>query len=237
MQFLTTPKMKTIYLLFIAIFCYSNLLLAQSSKTCTKNEDVLVDLSSITKCSVEKVKDKSNNIKSELKISYRRVRRRAIKKETIKNKELATGINTASKGISTTLTINNSPELNLKKVVAAREVLFSVADQIPLFPKCSSVKKEEAKKCFNQQISNHFAKNFRPQEITDEAIKGRIFIQFTVDYKGNATNIEIKSQKKSTLLESEVKKIIQKLPKLSPGVHKGLPVNIKYSIPINIDVE
>lgn len=114
--------------------------------------------------------------------------------------------------------------------MTTQEVLFSVVDEIPLFPKCNNTKD---KQCFSKKISNHFNKNFHPEKVFYNRVVKRIFIQFVVDVKGKIKNIQIKGVKKNKKLDNEVLRIIKKLPNLISGKHKKIPVNVKYSFPLN----
>lgn len=221
----------------IIVLINISLSFAQNTKTCDSKPEVINDLSSITKCSVEKVKNKDNKYSSELKLSYRKVRHRNISsKKVIKreNNRIAKSINTIQNDVSNNFSNNKIEALNIKKDITSREILFSVVDKVPIFLECTS--KKDKRKCFNIQVSKHFSRNFYPERVTEESIKGKVFIQFTINYKGYVSDISIKSQRKSTSVEQEIKRVIMKLPKLSPGMHKGLPINVKYGIPINIDI-
>lgn len=236
--------MKLVPPLFVVVLlCATNLTLAQNKETCNSNtEPIIEDLSNITKCSIEEVKDKNSKTKSELKISYRKVRRRNIKKETSnlatkkESKDIAHTITSSQKDVSNTSGSIQVNSLNLKKAIASEVVLFSVVDEVPRFSKCVSDKIKNKRKCFNNQISKHFAKNFYPERAGEDDVKGKVFIQFTVDFQGKISDVLVKSRKNSPTLTKEIKRVISKLPKLFPGTHKGLPVNVKYSLPINISL-
>lgn len=223
--------------LFTAFLC-SYLTFCQTKKHCSApKEDIVEDLNSITKCAFEK---SSNN--KELKISYRKVRKNRGVSATIVKTESSKGVakkvicNINKSGVDNSFT-NNSFQNQKLKNLSIQKVLFSVADRIPLFSKCTSSKVNDRRTCFNTEMSKHFAKNFYPERAADDAISGRIFVQFTIDFEGNVTDLIIKSQKKSNLLEKEVKRVISKLPKFTPGSHKNTPVNVVYSLPINLNLE
>lgn len=235
--------MKSVPLFFIITFLCITFSNAQDNETCNSaTEPIIEDLSNITKCSIEQIKDNNNQTKSELKISYRKVRRRKIE-NTIKTtatekqeKDVAHTITTHQREISGSLVSNKESSLNLKKAIASKVILFSVVEEAPRFSNCVSDKIKDKKKCFNKQISKHFAKNFYPERVAEDEIKGKVFIQFTINFQGKISDIQVKSRKKSPALTKEIKRVINKLPELFPGTHKGLPVNVKYSLPININL-
>ena len=75
------------------------------------------------------------------------------------------------------------------------------------------------------------------ERASEDGVTGRVFIQFTIDIEGNVNDLLIKARKKDQSLEAEIRRVIKKLPKFYPGYHKGLPVNVKYSLPINFSTE
>lgn len=237
--------MKLITPLIITVVLATSFTYSQTRKTeeCNseKTEEV-IDLNSITKCDIKEIENKSGKKETQLKISYRKIRKRNINKSKLKK---ATSKKSAVKSIYNKVDQQNLDEsftqhdLGKEKLknLNIQEVLFSVVDKVPLFKKCYSNSIQNKKNCFNKEISKHFAKNFYPERASDDGVSGRIFIQFVINFEGNVKNIEVKSNKKSGLLEKEIRRVISKLPKFLPGSHNGLPVNTKYSLPINLTVE
>ena len=74
-------------------------------------------------------------------------------------------------------------------------------------------------------------KNFNyPKEAQEQGIEGRVAVIFTIDTNGNINDIEQRGP--SPILEAEVKRIIQRLPKMKPGTLNGEAVNVAFSIPV-----
>lgn len=223
-----------IALLFIKSNCYSQV------KECSSEPEILVDLNNITKCDIKEVETSSGKKETELKISYRKVRRRKKQKAQLKSvvaKNAVEGISSnEQRSLDNSFAVSNLGQEKLKNL-NIQEVLFSVVDEIPLFKKCFSAPSSNKKVCFNQEMSKHFAKNFYPERASEDGVKGRVFIQFLIDIDGKVKEVQVKSKKKSDLLEKEIRRVISKLPKFSPGSHNGLPVNTKYSLPINLTLE
>lgn len=223
---------KNIIFLIILLISTNSFLSAQNKKHCeTPNENQL-SLNSISKCSIEQ--EDSNEGKVVLNVfSSRKVRKRIVRKRTEANS--INNTNNLQKEIESNSEIDIQENIVARKVVA-KEILFSVVDNVPLFPTCENTSKDKSE-CFNNQFSKHFAKNFSPEQASEEGVSGRVFIQFTIDIHGNVNNITIKSRKKDTQLEAEINRVIKKLPKFTPGKHQGLAVNVKYSLPINFSVD
>ena len=116
------------------------------------------------------------------------------------------------------------------------DVPFAVIEDVPLFPGCEKVAKSERRKCFQEQINKHIRKNFRDPEIAQEmGIQGRVYVNFIISKDGSITNIRMRGPDKN--LEKEAKRIISKLPKMTPGKQRGRPVRVPFSIPISFRLQ
>ncbi len=110
---------------------------------------------------------------------------------------------------------------------------FAVIEEAPVFPGCSG-SKEALKKCFMDKVSKHVSDNFKTLSAKplglDSGTKYRISVMFTVDKNGQVTKIKARAPHKS--LEQEAIRVIRLLPQMTPGKHKGEPVNVTYALPI-----
>ncbi|WP_421805830.1 TonB family protein [Flagellimonas sp.] len=108
-------------------------------------------------------------------------------------------------------------------------VPFATIDEVPIFPGCENAM--DKKQCFNEKIVEHIKKHFRyPEEAQQMGIQGRVSILFTIDTNGEISSI--KKRGPSEILENEAVRIIERLPKMQPGKHKGETVNVPFAIPI-----
>ena len=116
------------------------------------------------------------------------------------------------------------------------DIPFAIIEDVPLFPGCERVKKSESRKCFQEKIQRHIAKNFRYPEIAQEmGIQGRVYVQFIIDKGGTITSIRTRGPDKN--LEKEANRIIGKLPTMTPGKQRGRPVRVPFSIPITFRLQ
>lgn len=116
------------------------------------------------------------------------------------------------------------------------EVPFAVIEDVPVFPGCKGSTNEEQKDCFQKKIQAHVQKNFSYPEVAVEmGIQGKVYVQFIIDNKGNISNIRTRGPNK--LLEKEADRIISLLPKMSPGLQRGRPVKVPYTIPITFRLQ
>ncbi len=114
-------------------------------------------------------------------------------------------------------------------------VPFAVIENVPVFPGCEDLSKEERKACFQNMIQEHVRKNFTYPEIAREMnIQGKVFVQFYIDSKGKVTGI--RSRGPDRLLEAEAERIIASLPQMIPGNQRGRAVKVPYSIPISFKI-
>ena len=111
------------------------------------------------------------------------------------------------------------------------DVPFAVIEDVPVFPGCENVEKDQLRNCFQEQMDKHIRRNFRYPEIAQEmGIKGRVFVNFIISEDGSITNIRIRGPDKN--LEGEAQRIISLLPNMTPGKQRGRPVRVPFSIPI-----
>lgn len=112
-------------------------------------------------------------------------------------------------------------------------VPFAIIEYVPVFPGCEIYESQaERKACFNEKVIEHVKNNFKyPEAALEMGITGKVFVQFVIDSKGNVT--DIRQRGPDRLLEKEAVRIIAALPQVKPGIQRGKPVKVKYSIPIN----
>jgi protein TonB len=111
------------------------------------------------------------------------------------------------------------------------DVPFAVIEDVPVFPGCEDVEKNQLRNCFQEQMNKHIRRNFRYPEIAQEmGIQGRVFANFIISEDGSITNIRMRGPDKN--LEGEAKRIISLLPNMTPGKQRGRPVRVPFSIPI-----
>ncbi len=117
------------------------------------------------------------------------------------------------------------------------EVPYTVIDEVPVFPGCDSQADEAGKKvCFNEGISNFVVKNFNADLAKTLDLKGsvKIFVFFKIDRQGNITEAKARAPKPE--LEVEAVRVVNMLPKMTPGMHDGKAVNVPYYLPIKFEI-
>lgn len=68
-----------------------------------------------------------------------------------------------------------------------------------------------------------------PQEAIDKKIQGRVFLTFIVEADGSVSNVTI-VRGVDPVIDNEAVTAIQSSPKWSPGLQRGQPVRVRYSM-------
>ena len=125
-------------------------------------------------------------------------------------------------------------EVEVEEVEEDISVPFAVIEDVPVFPGCE--KSSNKKACFQEMMQKHIRKNFRYPEIAQEmGVQGRVNVIFVIQKDGSIGNIRMRGPDKN--LEKEALRIIQKLPKMTPGKQRGRAVKVPFSIPITFKLQ
>jgi protein TonB len=118
---------------------------------------------------------------------------------------------------------------------------FALIEEVPIFPGCEEVPRNERLNCFYIKMSDHINNNFRyPREARRKNIQGKVVVMFVINREGTIENIIAKGPadcENCEILEKEAIRIMSKLPKMTPGKQKGKAVKVKYSQPLNFKLE
>jgi TonB family protein len=74
-----------------------------------------------------------------------------------------------------------------------------------------------------------------PIDAAKANITGTVILSFTIEKDGTPTNIEIKKSVHPSL-DEEAKRVLRYSPKWIPATQRGLPVSVKYTIPIKFNI-
>ncbi|WP_417800788.1 energy transducer TonB [Tenacibaculum sp.] len=215
--------MRLILILFFLSISFS-----YSQEKCETPNENIQDLNtiSITKCSIDDVKEALENTKiKELSTRKRHRKLRKVNSISTKSNEVEQIKNKNS--LVEKLTIEEDILTSLDKVP------FHLVEQIPLFDDCKKIPIIHQSKCFEREMIKHIVRNFDyPKEALRKKIEGKILVQFTINKEGNVVDIKKKGPENSALLKEEAHRLIAALPQFIPGSHKGNAVNVKYALPI-----
>jgi TonB family protein len=118
-------------------------------------------------------------------------------------------------------------------------VTFSQSDSIKIQP--DSIKTDKII-CFSPSMPsftggvnsmNQFInENFHyPEKASENREQGTIWVEFIINEKGEVINVKV-IKGVSDLLDKEALRVIQSMPNWIPGITKGKPTRIRYSISI-----
>ncbi|MFZ2282634.1 MAG: energy transducer TonB [Lutibacter sp.] len=118
------------------------------------------------------------------------------------------------------------------------DVAFVVIENVPIYPGCKG-DNTELRACFSDQITKFVAEHFDIELAADLGLVPgsiqKIFVVFKIDKNGDITDINARAPHKK--LQDEAIRVINLLPKMTPGRQRGKPVGVKYGLPIVFKVE
>lgn len=82
-------------------------------------------------------------------------------------------------------------------------------------------------------LMQYLAKNLKyPLVCEENGIEGRVTVSFIVEKDGSVSDVNV-VKSVNPALDKEAKRLVNSMPKWSPGKIGGKPVRVKYSIPVN----
>jgi len=119
------------------------------------------------------------------------------------------------------------------------EVSFEIIENVPIYSGCDENMGNQAiKQCMSSQISSLVAKNFNLSLAYTLGLadgKYKIYVVFRINQEGNI--IDIKARAPHPFLEKEAIRVIKLIPQMKPGMLRGKPVTVPYSLPIMFVVD
>ncbi|WP_178985974.1 energy transducer TonB [Winogradskyella helgolandensis] len=115
-------------------------------------------------------------------------------------------------------------------------VPFTLIEKVPVYPGCEKyTNNDERGKCMSDKITKLIGNKFNVDIGSEYGISGRqkISTQFTIDKFGNVSDIKIRGPHPA--LEKEANRVINKIPKMEPGLQRQVPVGVIYTLPIIFD--
>lgn len=132
------------------------------------------------------------------------------------------------------------PLENIEEVIEEEEVEkdipFAIIEEPPIYPGCSGTK-EQMKQCMQDKINEHVTKHFNinlAQELGLTLGKKKVYVQFKIDKNGDI--IDIRARGPHARLEKEAVRVVQMLPRMTPGKQRTRPVRVSYTLPITMVV-
>lgn len=120
-----------------------------------------------------------------------------------------------------------------KSSEATGDIPFIVIEEVPVFPGCEELStNDERKTCMSEKLSAYVNENFNTGLGKEHGLQGvnRIYVQFRITKTGGTEVMGVRGPHPA--LEEEAKRLVNNLPQMEPGRHKGEPAPVIYSLPI-----
>ena len=101
-----------------------------------------------------------------------------------------------------------------------------IAEDMPVFPGGQAALFEY----LSQQVTY-------PEEAQANGIEGRVICSFVVDTDGSITDVEVARSSGDVSLDQEAIQVIQSMPKWQPAQQDGVPVPVRFTIPITFKLQ
>ena len=116
-----------------------------------------------------------------------------------------------------------APQVNEE---SEEDVIFMVVEHMPEFPGGQ------------QALFKYLADSVKyPEEAQKMGIQGRVICQFVINNDGSIVDVAIVRSSGDPSLDNEAIRVIKSMPKWKPGTHRGKPVRVKYTVPVNFRLE
>ena len=107
-----------------------------------------------------------------------------------------------------------------EKPSADNDKIFDVVEQMPEFPGGQAA------------LLKWIGGNVKYPAIAEEnGIQGRVVCTFIVDRDGSITDVKV-ARSIDPSLDNEAVRVLSQMPKWKPGMMKGQPVRVKYTVPV-----
>ena len=103
----------------------------------------------------------------------------------------------------------------------ADDAVYLQVEQMPEFPGGQAA------------LFKYLSENVKyPATAQNNGTQGRVICSMVVDKDGTVTNVEVARSAGDASLDEEAVRVIQSMPRWTPGKKSGTPVRVKYTIPI-----
>lgn len=111
---------------------------------------------------------------------------------------------------------------NAQKTVVSQtnQKVFDTVDQMPEYPGGM------------QAMIEFLQANMKyPEDAAKQKVEGRVMVQFVVETDGSISDVHVAKQVFPSL-DAEAIRVVQAMPKWTPGKEKGKVVRVKYNLPV-----
>lgn len=88
-----------------------------------------------------------------------------------------------------------------------------------------------------EALYKYISENIKyPEQAKADGIEGRVFVRFVVMDNGDVVNVEV-ARGIGGGCDEEALRVVKAMPKWTPAVYEGKPVNVQYALPINFKLK
>jgi protein TonB len=122
--------------------------------------------------------------------------------------------------------VDQIPTIEEEKDVETDETnVYSFVDDMPEFP--------GGERALSKWIADHL---IYPTGAVNKGIQGKVYVQFIVERDGSIHEAKV-TQSVEVSLDKEALRVINSLPNWKPGMQRGRPVRVSYTVPISFHLK
>ena len=103
--------------------------------------------------------------------------------------------------------------------------VFTYVEQMPVFP--------GGEAALQKYIHEHLK---YPTVSLEEGTQGTVMLRFVVNENGSVGEIQI-LKSLDTYCDREAKRVVQSLPRFTPGLQQGKPVKVWFQLPVRFEID
>jgi protein TonB len=130
------------------------------------------------------------------------------------------------------------PPARVKPKEEPKELPFvMIAEQMPIYGDCNDLPKKEQTTCSNRQLLMYLAKAINyPALARENGISGTVVVQFIINKQGKMTDIELLKDIGGGCGREAIR-AIKAMADWQPGKQRGIPVNVKMTLPVKFNLQ
>ena len=134
--------------------------------------------------------------------------------------------------------VPGSPPARVQPKEAPEELPFvMIAEQMPIYGDCNDLPKKEKTACSNRQLLMYLAKAINYPPLARESnISGTVVVQFIINKQGKMTDIELLKDIGGGC-GREAMRAVKAMADWQAGKQRGIPVNVKMTLPIKFNLQ
>lgn len=135
--------------------------------------------------------------------------------------------------------VNVPPTEETNDFTESDEEIFKVVDQMPRFAGCEDMEgtSQEKKSCAEKKMLQFIYNNVKyPVEARQNGIEELVVIGFVVNEAGDITEPKILRGNHDDL-NAEALRVINEMPRWTPGINEGQAVKVQFNLPIRFELE